>query len=112
MLEFQRPAVKRGVDVPVEQDSICGRLQHGRRQARFKGSRRLLRGTSLTFDRTAVEGEPLDHRIGSFTFFGPSVQIYTATHPMNAADRRTQEFGKPITIGADVWVGGAAVKGW
>ena len=47
--------------------------------------------------------------IGSFTLFGPAVQLYTATHPMNAALRRTHELGKPITIGSDVWVGGGAI---
>lgn len=47
--------------------------------------------------------------VGDYTFFGPAVQIYTATHPMEAALRRTQEFGKPITIGSDVWVGGGAI---
>jgi maltose O-acetyltransferase len=47
--------------------------------------------------------------IGDFTLFGPAVQIYTATHPMNAELRRRQEFAKPVTIGSDVWVGGAAV---
>ena len=41
--------------------------------------------------------------------FGPAVQIYTATHPMNAELRRMQEFGKPIEIGSDVWVGGGAI---
>ena len=48
-------------------------------------------------------------RIGSFTLFGPAVQIYTATHPMNAELRRREEFGKPIEIGSDVWVGGGAI---
>ena len=47
--------------------------------------------------------------IGDFTLFGPAVQVYTATHPMNAALRRKEEFGKPITIGSDVWVGGGAI---
>jgi maltose O-acetyltransferase len=28
---------------------------------------------------------------------------------MNAALRRQQEFAKPISIGADVWVGGGAI---
>jgi maltose O-acetyltransferase len=28
---------------------------------------------------------------------------------MNALLRRTQESGQPITIGADVWVGGGAI---
>jgi maltose O-acetyltransferase len=45
-------------------------------------------------------------KIGDFTMFGPAVQIYTATHPMNAELRRKQEFAKPIEIGSDVWVGG------
>ena len=48
-------------------------------------------------------------RIGSFTLFGPAVQIYTATHPMNAELRRTRELGKPVTIGSDVWLGGGAI---
>lgn len=47
--------------------------------------------------------------IGSYTLFGPSVQIYTATHPFDAALRRRQEFAKPIAIGSDVWVGGGAI---
>ena len=42
--------------------------------------------------------------------FGPAVQIYTATHPISAAERRKWlESAKPITIGSDVWVGGAAI---
>ncbi len=48
-------------------------------------------------------------RIGAFTLFGPAVQIYTATHPLDAAQRRREEFGKPIEIGSDVWVGGGAI---
>lgn len=47
--------------------------------------------------------------IGEFCFFGPAVQIYTAMHPMDAAQRRTQEFGRPVAIGSDVWVGGGAI---
>jgi maltose O-acetyltransferase len=48
-------------------------------------------------------------RIGDFTLFGPAVQIYTPMHPMNAELRRREEFGKPIDIGSDVWVGGGAI---
>jgi maltose O-acetyltransferase len=47
--------------------------------------------------------------IGDYCYFGPAVQILTAMHPMNAALRRKQEFGKPVSIGADVWVGGGAI---
>jgi maltose O-acetyltransferase len=48
-------------------------------------------------------------RIGSFTLFGPAVQIYTAMHRFNSELRRQQEFGKPVEIGSDVWVGGGAI---
>jgi maltose O-acetyltransferase len=47
--------------------------------------------------------------IGSFSLFGPAVQIYTPMHPFNADLRRRQEFGKPVEIGSDVWVGGGAI---
>ncbi|MBS1663245.1 MAG: sugar O-acetyltransferase [Bacteroidetes bacterium] len=48
--------------------------------------------------------------IGSRTLFGPNVQIYTATHPINHKERASGlEFAKPITIGEDVWIGGSAV---
>ena len=48
-------------------------------------------------------------RIGDRTLFGPAVQIYAATHPLDAELRKTREFGKPVTIGSDVWVGGGAI---
>jgi maltose O-acetyltransferase len=48
--------------------------------------------------------------IGSRTLFGPNVQIYTATHPIDSKERATGlEYAKPISIGEDVWVGGSAV---
>jgi maltose O-acetyltransferase len=47
--------------------------------------------------------------IGDCSLFGPAVQILTPMHPFNAGLRRRQEYGKPIEIGADVWVGGGAL---
>lgn len=47
--------------------------------------------------------------IGQFTLFGPAVQIYTAMHPWDAEQRRSEEFGKPVEIGSDVWIGGGAI---
>lgn len=48
--------------------------------------------------------------IGSNVFFGPNVQIYTATHPLDAALRTSgQEYGKAITIGDNTWIGGSAI---
>lgn len=40
----------------------------------------------------------------------PGVHIYTATHPLDATERNSgREFGKPVTIGNNVWIGGRAV---
>lgn len=48
--------------------------------------------------------------IGDHVLFGPGVHIYTALHPMSAAERRRGlESGQPVTIGNDVWVGGGAI---
>lgn len=49
-------------------------------------------------------------RIGDNCFLAPGVHIYTATHPLEARERITgAEFGKPVTIGHNVWIGGRAV---
>lgn len=51
-----------------------------------------------------------DIRIGDNCFLAPGVHIYTATHPLNAKERISGvEYGKPITIGHNVWIGGRAV---
>ncbi|MBC3758083.1 sugar O-acetyltransferase [Hyunsoonleella sp. SJ7] len=48
--------------------------------------------------------------IGDNTMFGPNVQIYTATHPLEHKARNSgKEFAKPINIGKNVWIGGSAV---
>ena len=66
-------------------------------------------GERVFFNFNCVVLDVCEVRIGDFTLFGPAVQIYTATHPMNAELRRNQEFAKPIEIGSDVWVGGGAI---
>ena len=49
-------------------------------------------------------------QIGDGTQIGPAVQIYTADHPRDLAQRQAGlEFGRPVKIGRDVWIGGAAV---
>ena len=66
-------------------------------------------GERVFFNFNCVVLDVCPVRIGDYTLFGPAVQIYTATHPMEAALRRKQEFGKPVAIGSDVWVGGGAI---
>ena len=69
----------------------------------------ILLGERVFFNFNCVVMDLCQVNIGNFTLFGPAVQIYTATHPMNAELRRKQEFSKPIEIGSDVWVGGGAI---
>ena len=66
-------------------------------------------GRRVFFNFNCVVLDVCAVRIGDFTLFGPAVQIYTATHPLDYEQRRTLEFAKPVHIGSDVWVGGAAV---
>jgi maltose O-acetyltransferase len=48
--------------------------------------------------------------IGDRAQIGPAVQIYAADHPRDAETRRAGlEFGRPVRIGSDVWIGGGAI---
>jgi maltose O-acetyltransferase len=48
--------------------------------------------------------------IGDGTEIGPAVQIYAADHPRDPAVRRSGlEFGRPVRIGRNVWIGGGAI---
>ena len=40
----------------------------------------------------------------------PGVHIYTATHPLDSYARNSgSEFGKPVVIGDNVWLGGGCI---
>jgi maltose O-acetyltransferase len=48
--------------------------------------------------------------IGENCMVGPGVHIYTATHPLPASERiEGPEYGKPVTVGDNVWLGGRAI---
>jgi maltose O-acetyltransferase len=67
-------------------------------------------GENVFFNFNCVVLDVMEVKIGSRTLFGPNVQVYTATHPMNHKERASGvEFAKPIVIGEDVWVGGSVV---
>ena len=66
-------------------------------------------GTRVFFNFNCVVLDVCAVRIGDYTLFGPGVQVLTPLHPIDAAARREREFGKPVEIGADVWVGGGAL---
>ncbi len=59
----------------------------------------------LNFNCTVLDAAPVT--IGDRSMLGPNVQLYTATHPLDAQERATGiESGQAITIGKDVWIGG------
>lgn len=48
--------------------------------------------------------------IGDNVLLGPHVQIYTAMHPTDPAERlKMIEFAKPVTIKNNVWIGGGVI---
>lgn len=48
--------------------------------------------------------------IGDNVLFGPGVSIYTAGHPIHPDSRNSgYEYGLPVTIGDNVWIGGSTV---
>ena len=49
-------------------------------------------------------------KIGDNCQMAPNVAIYTAGHPIHPATRNSlYEYGKPVTIGDNVWIGGNTV---
>lgn len=48
--------------------------------------------------------------IGKNCMLAPGVHIYTATHPLDPTERNSgKEYGKSVTIGDNVWIGGRAI---
>lgn len=66
-------------------------------------------GERVFFNFNCIVLDVCPVKIGDFTLFGPGVQILTPVHPLDASLRRQKEFGKPISVGSDVWVGGGAL---
>jgi len=66
-------------------------------------------GERVFFNFNCVVLDVCKVRVGSFTLLGPAVQIYTPLHPLDAQLRRKQEYGKPVEIGTDVWIGGGTI---
>jgi maltose O-acetyltransferase len=70
----------------------------------------IITGENVFFNFNCVVLDVTTVTIGDRTLFGPNVQVYTATHPIDYEVRSSGvEYAKPITIGSDVWVGGSAV---
>ena len=59
------------------------------------------------FNLTIIDGGGVE--IGNHVFIGPNVGIYTASHPTDVRRReKGYEWGLPVKIGNNVWIGGGA----
>jgi len=66
------------------------------------------RNTFINFNCVILDVVPVS--IGDDCQIGPNVQIYAADHPLDPDVRRSGlESGRPVTIGNNVWIGGAAI---
>lgn len=66
-------------------------------------------GDNVFFNVNCVVLDENKVTIGSNVFIGPGVQLYTSSHPLDAASRKTHKITKPIAIGDDCWIGGNAI---
>jgi len=67
-------------------------------------------GANVFLNFNCVILDVVEVTIGAGAQIGPAVQIYTADHPRDPAQRRAGlEFGKPVRIGRNVWIGGGAI---
>ncbi|WP_421698948.1 sugar O-acetyltransferase [Ancylobacter sp.] len=65
-------------------------------------------GVFLNFDCVILD--VVEVRIGDGTEIGPGTHIYTAEHPRDPEVRRLGlEYGRPVSIGRNVWIGGKAI---
>lgn len=70
----------------------------------------LFLGDGVYFNTGCVVLDSNTVHVGNNVMFGPSVQIYTATHPVLARERiKGAEMAYPIRIGDNVWVGGGSI---
>ena len=67
-------------------------------------------GANVFLNFNCVSLDVVEVTIGDRTQIGPAVQIYAADHPRDAKTRQSGlEFGKPVRIGCDCWIGGGAI---
>ncbi|MEB2783922.1 sugar O-acetyltransferase [Algoriphagus persicinus] len=67
-------------------------------------------GDDVFFNFNCVVLDVCKVTLGNRVMVAPNVQFYAATHPLDHQTRGEMwEYGKPITIGDDVWIGGSAV---
>lgn len=89
---------KVGQNVEIQPPFYCDYGSHI-----FAGNNLFMNFNCVVLDCAAV-------KLGNNVQFGPNVQIYTATHPLMAAERiKGPELAYAITIGNNVWLGGGTI---
>jgi acetyltransferase-like isoleucine patch superfamily enzyme len=71
---------------------------------------KLGKGVFINFNCVFIDTCPIT--IGARTMLGPNVNLFSGTHPLDPALRNGTEgpeFGKPIHIGEDCWLGGNVI---
>lgn len=94
---LQRTLRHVGADVVVRPPFYCeyGEISLGER-------------TFLNFDVVMLDVMPIE--VGAACQMGPRVQLLTAAHPIDPdARRHGWEYGRPITLGDNVWLGAGAI---
>lgn len=67
-------------------------------------------GENVEINFDCIMLDSCEIRIGDNCKIAPRVCLFTATHPIDPIERRDAgEFGRPITIGNNVWIGGNSV---
>lgn len=87
----------------------CGDRVHVNQPIRFDYGCNIYIGDDFFANFNLTILDEAEVRIGNNVFIGPNVSIYTACHPLNAAERNSGvEWAEPVTIGDSVWIGGGA----
>src|SRR5207237_9532627 len=67
-------------------------------------------GAGVFLNFNCVILDVVEVTIGDKTQIGPGVQILAADHPRDAATRAAGlEFGRPVRIGRNIWIGAGAI---
>ncbi|MGC0151604.1 sugar O-acetyltransferase [Chromobacterium vaccinii] len=67
-------------------------------------------GDNVFINANGVFLDAFDINIGNHVFIGPNVGIYTSNHAKDLEQRRNyMEWGAPVTLEDDVWIGGGAI---
>ena len=67
-------------------------------------------GSNVFLNFNCVILDVVEVTIADGAQIGPAVQIYAADHPRDPVQRRGGlEFGRPVVIGRDAWIGGGAI---